>query len=121
MYSSCPTIEKHTKIRRQNRRDEVILTRLRLGHCGLNAYRHILDKDVSQLCIHCATNSSETISHFLLECEGHNDQRQDLREVVISKTNVFSIRSILGENLMFGEVQRSLLDFIKNTGKYDII
>lgn len=121
MHSSCPKVIKHAKIRRQNRRDEVILTRLRLGHCGLNAYKHILDNDSSPSCVHCLNNCPETVLHYLVECEGHKDHREELREVVMSKSNNFSLRSILGENLMFGEVQRSVLNFVKNTGKYDLV
>lgn len=37
MHSISPKILDHITLRRLNRREEVILTRLRFGHCGLNS------------------------------------------------------------------------------------
>ena len=64
------TIEKtiSTKIKylHPSRHTEVIITRLRLGKCWLNAYLHQIGKHQDGLCHHC--NRPETISHFLTEC-----------------------------------------------------
>lgn len=121
MYSLCPSTKGHLKIRRRKRRDEVILTRLRLGHCGLNAYKSILDKDVSPNCSSCHQNKPETISHFLLECTAHENYRHDLRSVVSGIDKRFSLDSILGPNILRGNVQRAILDFVTKTGKYSVI
>ena len=121
MFALCPLIKGHRKIRRRKRRDEVILTRLRLGHCGLNAYKSILDKDVSPNCSSCNQNAPETISHFLLECTAHDTFRHELRRVIFETDKSFSLYSILGPNILRGNVQRAILDFVTNSGKYNII
>jgi len=48
------------------RHTEVIMGRLRLGKCYLNAYLHQIGKHQDGLCNHC--NKPETVSHFLTEC-----------------------------------------------------
>lgn len=65
MYKLRPSLKSGHKIRRRKRRDEVILSRLRLGHCGLNAYRSIIDKTVSSKCGHCNLETPENISNYM--------------------------------------------------------
>jgi len=52
------------------RHKDVVLTRLRLGKCCINAYLHQIGKHPNGLCNSC--NKPETITHFLLECP-HNE------------------------------------------------
>jgi len=47
-----------------SRHQEVVITRLRLGKCQLNAYLHPSSTD--GLCVTCGR--PETVSHFLTEC-----------------------------------------------------
>jgi len=49
-----------------SRRQEVIITSLRLGKCQLNAYLYQIGKHGDGLCVTC--NKPETVSHFLIEC-----------------------------------------------------
>jgi len=48
------------------RHQEVVITRLRLGKCQLNAYLHQIGKHADGLCVTC--NKPETVSHFAIEC-----------------------------------------------------
>jgi len=49
-----------------SRHQEVVITRLRLGKCQLNACLHQIGKHADGLCVIC--NKPETVSHFLIEC-----------------------------------------------------
>jgi len=49
-----------------SRHQEVVITRLRLGKCQLNAYLYQIGKHRDGFCVTC--NKPETVSHFLIEC-----------------------------------------------------
>ena len=49
-----------------SRHTEVVIGRLRLRKCYLNAYLQQIEKHQDRLCNHC--NKPETVSHFLTEC-----------------------------------------------------
>jgi len=53
-----------------SRHREVVITRLRLGKCRLNAYLHQIGKHADGLCQSCC--KPETVNHFLTECP-HNE------------------------------------------------
>jgi len=52
-----------------SRHQEVVITRLRLGKCQLNAYLHQIGKHADGLCVTCS--KPETVSHFLIECSNN--------------------------------------------------
>ena len=60
------TVSTQVKYLHRSRHTEVIIGRLRLGKCYLNAYLHQIGKHQDGLCNHC--NEPETIFHFLTEC-----------------------------------------------------
>ena len=60
------TVSTQVKYLHPSRHTEVIIGRLRLGKCYLNAYLHQIGKHQDGLCNHC--NKPETVSHFLTEC-----------------------------------------------------
>jgi len=65
-----PNISRGIKYTNTNRWKEVIITRLRLGKCLLNHYKHKIKLHSTGLCDQC--NCPETITHFLLECPHSN-------------------------------------------------
>lgn len=65
-----PTVSRKLKYSTHNRHKEVIITRLRLGKCGLNHYLHRINRHETGNCSYCSI--PETIHHFLLECP-HSD------------------------------------------------
>ena len=60
------TVSTKVKYLHTSRQKEVIITRLRLGKCQLNAYLHQIGKHPDGLCHSC--NKPETVTHFLTEC-----------------------------------------------------
>lgn len=57
----------------------------------------------------------------LITCPGHNNIRQNLRSAVLEVDDAFSLETVLGPNIMYGSVQRAVLDFVSSSGKYDVI
>jgi hypothetical protein len=53
-----------------------ILTQLRTGHIGLNAYLHRFNLAASPLCPLCAV--TETVPHYLFLCPAYRRQRLQL-------------------------------------------
>uniref|UniRef100_A0A8C2L1T2 Sulfatase modifying factor 1 n=1 Tax=Cyprinus carpio TaxID=7962 RepID=A0A8C2L1T2_CYPCA len=66
------------KITGRNRREEIISTRLRIGHCGLNKCLHILGKHISGRCEFC--DSIESVEHVILECQKYDRERIKMKE-----------------------------------------
>jgi len=60
------TVSTKVKYLHPSRHTEVIITKLRLGKCCINAYLHQIDKHQDGLCQHCY--KPETVTHFLTEC-----------------------------------------------------
>jgi len=60
------TVSTQVKYLHPSRHIEVIIGRLRLGKCYLNAYLDQIGKHQDGLCNHC--NKPGTVSHFLTEC-----------------------------------------------------
>jgi len=58
--------------RRTSRRQEIILTRLRIGHTRLT-HKHLLLGEPPPLCEECYVHTS--VYHILVECPEYADQR----------------------------------------------
>ena len=61
-----PRVGKTVKFGARTRRKDVVITRLRVGRCGLNHYLHKIGKASSPLCTHCKVD--ETVEHFIMHC-----------------------------------------------------
>ena len=64
LHEVKPVIGKNT-IYRPLRREEVVVTRLRIGHTRL-AYSYLHEREDQPLCISC--NEPFTVKHFLIDC-----------------------------------------------------
>ncbi len=51
----------------------MVITRLRIGHTGLNQILHRIDKHPTGLCTHC--NKPETVKHVLIDCSRYDEER----------------------------------------------
>ena len=60
-----------------NRKEEVVLTRLRLGHSALNKTLQIVGKHRDGLCDECLED--ETIEHVLMNCSKYEREREEMR------------------------------------------
>jgi hypothetical protein len=65
------------------RRNDVVVTRLRLHSCRLNKYLHKIDLHPSGLCDVCGIN--DTVEHFLFDCEKHKELTVQLRQLALAK------------------------------------
>ncbi len=78
-----------------NRREDIIITRLRIGHSGLNHSLFIIGKHQTGLCISCS--AVETIEHALLHCTVFNKEREvlirKLKDLGITNFNLSNILS----------------------------
>jgi len=63
---------------RRSRKEETIITRLRLGRCKLNYYLHVMRCHADGTCNACG--QQETIRHLLMECQSHATLHIRLRE-----------------------------------------
>ena len=56
----------------RSRRDQVVLTRLLIGHT-VYTHQHIFEKSAPRNCTSCS--EADTVKHLLLECPKHQVQR----------------------------------------------
>ena len=59
----------------KKRRDDVIISRLRLGHTKLT-HSYLMENRPPPICNMCSSNSQLSIKHILLECSFLNNIRQ---------------------------------------------
>jgi hypothetical protein len=86
-----------------------VLTQLRTGHIGLNAYLHRFKIAPSPLCPHCAT--PESVPHLLLTCPVYRHARLHL--IIRVKTARLSLRTLLSAKSDAAPV----LAFVRDTGR----
>ncbi|CAI6367276.1 unnamed protein product [Macrosiphum euphorbiae] len=67
-----PTTDRWINPTNLTRQQEVILTRLRIGHTW-HTHKHLMDKTDLEPCITCGSEIS--IKHLLLECRQFNEER----------------------------------------------
>ena len=91
------------------RRQCSILTQLRCGHSGLNAFLAKIRAIDSGLCLAC--NVPETVAHFMLTCRRFVAPRHDLRQAI---GGPLSLRSTLGDP----EARAAVLAYVEATGRF---
>ena len=79
-----------------NRKIEISMTRLRLGHCCLNYHLHRINISNSPNCNYCG--EIENIEHFLLQCPRYYTSRIIMKDEI----NKIGIRNITKEVLLGG-------------------
>lgn len=67
------TIKPYSKIINQNRKNEVTLTRLRIGHTKLT-HKYLLEKEEAPKCPRCY--QPVTIKHIIADCIGYEPERK---------------------------------------------
>ena len=115
-------IERHAPIRVKNRRMEVVLCRLRIGHVGLNQYLHRFNMAQQDVCNQCGV--TETVHHYLLECNSYrlarDEMKQQLRKIKIYD---ISMKILLGGGKYNRFVNRKIVqitaEYIRKTGRMD--
>jgi hypothetical protein len=92
-----------------SRQEASILTQLRTGHIGLNAFRYRIGQVDSPNCTHC--NVPETVTHYLLTCRRFIDQRHTLKNTLKRK---LSLINLIGHK----PPTTQLLEFINATSRF---
>ena len=91
-----------------------MMTRLRLGHCGLAWDLARMGKHADGLC-ECGVG--ETVKHVLMECKRYNRERTELfSEVMRVGEPVVSLRVLLGYGDHQFEVAGAVVNFMYATG-----
>ena len=101
------------------RREEIVLTRLRLGHSALNKTLKLIGKHQTGLCEGCQ-EEEESVEHVVLRCRRYEVQREEM----MNKMKDLGIQEFTLKGLLsMGERAqvRALIEFLKGTGVYDRI
>lgn len=96
----------------RNRKEEAVITRLRIGHSGLNKALHTIGKHPTGSCAHC--NNQESVQHVLLECGEYEEERKGLKAALQKVKLTFNMENLLG-NTAWG-VHSHLMKYLKETG-----
>ena len=120
-------LKKNDFIFKLKRRDQVLLTRLRIGHVGVRSYLKRFSIVEEDLCEYDQCYNEEVVDsleHYFLYCPAYQSQRevlkQNLRDVGI--TNLTLKVLFAGEDRAEnGAIVRGLMQFIRGTGKQNIL
>ncbi len=111
LHSVQPTVGRGRNSRGR-RKEDCVLSRLRLGHTGFNSNSHILGKHPTGLCDWCG--GSETVEHVLIQCNGYTEERSKLiDELRKNSEQQLTLKEILspvgGDGLLLQFLKRTLL------------
>jgi len=94
---------------KMKRKQVILLSRLRTGHCHLNQYLHRFNIIETPEC-ECG-GGKETVEHYLLNCELYDEERDALRRRVGAQGMRPSI--LLGDS----QTIQDTMDYIEKTGR----
>jgi ribonuclease HI len=98
-----------------NRKEDTVITRLRIGHSKLNCSMFIIGKSDSECCSHCGR--TETVEHVLLYCEAYRRERNQLvGKLKDLEMNVISVKDIFQNAQKQSKIYGFLLKFLRDTG-----
>jgi ribonuclease HI len=101
-----PNVSGLIKYSNTTRMKEVMITRLRLGHCCLNHYLYVIDRHDTGLCQSC--DVAETVEHHLLYCTANQVLSSKLKNVCSTVNKCFTIATILNESACIDIIYDSL-------------
>lgn len=73
------------------RREEVWITRLRIGHTGLNSGLHIVGKHQTGACMHCGER--EGVGHVLVHCSAYSNEREKMQRAIKTPISLSTLLS----------------------------
>ena len=98
--------------RGRSRREEAVITRLRIGHTGLNNTLHKIGKHPDGRCDQCG--QVESVQHVLLDCTGYEEERRTLAAAAEDARMALNMGNLLGAE---GEIMfKHLMAYLKDTG-----
>ena len=106
LYSIMPSVDEVYYSGCKNRKDDIIISRLRIGHTRLT-HCHLMEKKPPPICTFCSDNHELSVKHILLECSSFTYKRRR-RFQVNDLRQLFSTVS-----------SRVIIDFVKDIGLYN--
>ena len=106
------------KVGSGRRKEEMVLTRLRLGHSALNKTLQLIGKHQNGLCEEC--QEDETVEHVLVVCRRYETERETLR----GKMRELKVQEVTTKSLLKMENRKHvkvLIEYLRETGLYDRI
>ena len=103
-----------------NRKIETAIAKLRVGHAGLEQYKFRFGQAPTPL---CECGDVENVSHYLLECNLHEEQREVLKETlrINNIERQLNTKTLLGgDDFALREqriIQGALARYLSSTGK----
>lgn len=91
-----------------------MLTRMIIGHAGLNHTLHIMGKHKNGKCESC--REEETIEHVIMKCKRYEKQRRELKRKIEKKGLKFSSIKIM-KSASGDQVIKYILEYVRTTGK----
>ena len=104
--SSCPKLMRSITRDAENRKDEVIINRLRIGHTCLTLSFRMENRPHPPLCDQCEGDHELTVRHILIEC---NFLKIILRHYDVTDLN----------QLFITVSSKRIIDFVKDIGLYN--
>ena len=100
----------------RNRKEEAVITRLRLGHTELNSTLHSIGKHPTGKCRLC--DHPESVQHVLMECKGYERERErrELKAALQREKVSFMVGNMLQGS---GKIRRYVSKFLRETGLMD--
>ncbi len=89
-----------------------MISRLRMGHTGLNSTLALMGKHENGMCDEC--DVSETVGHVLFECSKYDDQRKSLFSNI--RNRPVSVVELLGKGLSDYQIFKVVIIFLELTG-----
>ncbi len=109
-------VDTKKSINGRNRKEEVIMTRMRLGHSGLNASLFLIGVHETGLCENCG--EKETVEHVIYDCKRYDEERKELISYLNERGKVNKdLEYLLGYDFNRDRVgYRILIEYIYTTG-----
>ena len=101
----------HPWARSASRALDTALTRLRIGHTGLNHHLHRIGILLIPNCSWCGED--ETITHAIIHCIRHHSARSELKERLRNISVPFELRNLLGGGTFAADTNSSILRYFK--------
>lgn len=97
----------------RSRKEEDIISRMRLGHTGQNSTLYAMRKHATGNCEYCGLQ--ETVEHVFLHCPRYRQQRQTLKTALQRNQLTLNMTELLRRDS--GDVEyRAIFRFLQSTG-----
>ena len=114
-FSIQSSVRKEQAYLGSERKHTVVMTRLRLGHCGLAWDLAKMGKHEDGMCATCV--KQQTVKHIFMECSRYKQERKMLYATVLNLgAKSISMKSLLNPTKNQARTVKAVLEFIAATG-----